>query len=619
MDNLNIPPTPEERAAMNRTTPTYVVKNKSWFHGFLQALAAFLVGSIITGFVSVFLFFIVVGSFAALSDTPTVVKDNSVLRISLSGTLEERVEDNPFSSLLSNSAMEEQSLEDILAAIKVAKTDDKINGIYLEAGMMSGDYASIEEIRSALSDFSSTGKFILAYGDNYTQGAYYVASIADKVMLNPSGLVEWTGIAAQPMFYKDLLEKLGVKMQVFRVGTYKSAVEPYIATEMSPANREQTLSYINSIWANLVSDVAESRNLTPEKLNELADNYISFEDADKAVEAGLIDTLVYSNGMRDVLRQANGNAKVNFISPAELAKLNKIQASAQKQEVAVYYAFGEIVDEAAVGFGAGSAEIVGNKVVEDLDKLMNDDNVKAVVLRINSPGGSAYASEQMWNAIEALKQKKPVVVSMGGVAASGGYYMSCNANKIYADATTITGSIGIFGLVPNFSGLLTDKLGLRFDVVKTNNSADFGSLSRGFNAAESKVLQARIERGYDLFLTRVADGRGMTKEEVNKIAQGRVWTGEQALGIGLVDELGTLDAAIQHAASMAALDNNYKVANYPAANNIFEQMTNTVKEDYMERELKSMLGEHYHHLKFVKQAGNKPNIYARIPYEINLQ
>ncbi len=619
MDNLNIPPTPEERAAMNNTKPTYVVKQKSWFHGFLQALAAFLVGSIITGAVSTILFFIVVGSFAALSDKPAVVENNSVLKISLNGTINERAQENPFANLLGNDLLQEQGLDNILTAIREAKTNDKIKGIYLEAGVLSTDYATLEEIRIALESFKESGKFVIAYGENYSQGAYYLASLADKVMLNPSGNLDIHGIASQPIFYKELLEKIGVKMQVFRVGTYKSAVEPFIATEMSPANREQVQSYINSTWNNLVDDMARSRNMTPAQINEYADNYFTLEGAEKAQDFGLIDTLTYANGVRDVLRAANGNTKVKFITPAELAKFHNTLPQPKKQEVAVYYAYGEIVDEISTGLGGTEPCIVGSKVVEDLDKLMNDDNVKAVVLRINSPGGSANASEQMWNAIELLKQKKPVIVSMGGLAASGGYYMSCNANKIFAEPTTLTGSIGIFGLVPDPSGLLTDKLGLHFDVVKTHKSADFGAMGRGFNAAESAVLQRMIERGYALFLKRVADGRGMTTEEVNKIAQGRVWTGEQGLKIGLVDSLGTLDNAIEFAANMAALDNNYKVASYPATDNIFEQLSNTLKEDYMERELKSMLGEHYQHLKFIKQAGSKPIVYARIPYDMNLQ
>ena len=619
MDNLNIPPTPEERAAMNNTKPTYVVKQKSWFHGFLQALAAFLVGSIITGAVSTFLFFIVVGSFAALSDQPAVVENNSVLKISLNGTINERAQENPFASLLGNDMLQEQGLENILTAIREAKTNNKINGIYLEGGVLSTDYATLEEIRTALEDFKESGKFVIAYGENYSQGAYYLACLADKVMLNPSGNLDIHGIAAQPIFYKELLEKIGVKMQVFRVGTYKSAVEPFIATEMSPANREQVQSYINSTWNNLVDDIAHSRNMTAAQINEYADNYYTLEGAEKAKDFGLVDTLAYSNGVRDALRAANGNAKVKFITPAELAKFHNTLPQPQKQEVAVYYAYGEIVDEISTGLGGTEACIVGSKVVEDLDKLMNDDNVKAVVLRINSPGGSANASEQMWNAIELLKQKKPVIVSMGGLAASGGYYMSCNANKIFAEPTTLTGSIGIFGVVPNPSELLTEKLGLHFDVVKTNKSADFGALGRGFNAAESAVLQTMIERGYALFLKRVADGRGMTTEEVNKIAQGRVWTGEQGLEIGLVDSLGTLNNAIEFAANMAALDNNYKIASYPATDNIFEQLSNTLKEDYMERELKSMLGEHYQQLKFIKQASSKPCVYARIPYDMNLQ
>ena len=613
-DKLNIPPIPE----MKKQT-VYVVEKRSWFYGFLQSCAAFLVGSIVVGIFSSLVFLSMMGAMMAMEETPTDVKENSILHISLNATISERAEENPFAELLGNDALVEQGLDQILQAIKAAKGHKDIKGIYLEGGLAQADVASLEEIRAALLDFKTSGKFIYAYADQYTEGGYYIASVADKVMLNPSGLVDWHGLASQPMFYKEVLDKLGINMQVFRVGTYKSAVEPFIATEMSDANRQQVQSYLNSTWTNLKKDVAASRGLSIEKLDQLADEYLLFGGAEKTIEEGLVDTLVYINGAREALREAIGNKAISLVTPKNLNKVTELKKKTFQQGVAVYYAYGEIVDQASTGLGSASAEIVGNKVVKDLDELMNDDEVKAVVLRINSPGGSAYASEQMWNAIELLKQKKPVVVSMGGLAASGGYYISCNANHIFADPTTLTGSIGIFGLIPDFSDLITKKIGIKFDVVKTNQSSDFGAMGRPFNKAESTVMQAYIEKGYALFLKRVADGRKLSVEEVDKIAQGRVWTGEQALEIGLVDSLGTLDNAIAYAASLAGLSEDCQVKTYPEAPNMLQQLMKTVEGNYMERELKGILGEHYNHLKFIKQAGQGCQLQARIPFDLNMQ
>lgn len=577
-----------------------------------------MVGIVLVGVVVAVLSFVTLIGVAISGSGDTEVADNSVLRIDLSGNIAERsAEDNPFSKFLGNDIADTHGLDDLLAAIRVAKDKDEINGIYLEGGALMADYAQLEELRSALKDFKQSGKFIYAYADNYTQPAYYIASVADRVTLNPSGMLDWHGIASQPMFYKDLLEKIGVKMQVFKVGTYKSAVEPFILSQMSDANREQVESYITSIWKNLCKDVAASRKVSVDSLNAYADRYATFAAAEDYRRMKLVDDLKYIDGVRADLRRLADVDEVNFVKPEDLAKLDT--RSNGDDEVAVYYAEGSIVDEMTSTGLNTTSEIVGQKVVKDLDELMNNDDIKAVVLRINSGGGSAYASEQMWRAIQQLKAKKPVVVSMSGVAASGGYYMSCGANYIFAEPTTLTGSIGIFGMVPDVSELMTEKLGLHFDVVKTNEAADFGAMGRPFNANESNAMQQYVNRGYKLFLSRVAAGRRMSIEAVDKIGQGRVWTGEQALKIKLVDRLGSLDDAVAYAAKLAKAD-KYSVTAYPAKTSWIEDlMAETTKKDYLEQKLKTTLGAYYEPLTVIRSIDRGSLLQARIPYSINLK
>lgn len=577
-------------------------------------LATMLAMICMTVFAGLMGFLMLVSVAAAGSEKPKL-KDGTVLRIALSGTLNERSEANPFAELLGNKAMEQQGLDDLLTAIKTAAKNDKVKGIYLECGALAADYASLQELRGALASFRKSGKFVLAYGDIYTQGAYYVASVADKVLANPGGMLDWHGIASQPIFYKDLLDKVGVKMQVFRVGTYKSYVEPYTRTEMSEPNRRQVQSFIDDIWSALCKDVAASRHISVDTLNALADRYTGLAEAESYVKCGLVDSLAYIDGVRDRLRGMAGVEKVQLVTPAALALL--AEEPSADETVAVYYAEGGIVDEASATSFGGGPEIVGKKVVEDLDALGSDDDVKAVVLRINSGGGSAYASEQMWRAIQLLKRKKPVVVSMSGMAASGGYYMSCGAHVIFAEPTTLTGSIGIFGMVPDATGLLTDKLGLHFDVVKTNEASDFSAMGRPFNAAESAAMQAYVNRGYALFLKRVAQGRRMRVADVDSIAQGRVWTGAQALKIKLVDRLGGLDAAVAEAARRAKLK-EYAVAAYPAAPSWMDNLMEATQSDYLENRLQTMLGAYYRPLMFVSELQGTDRIQARIPFDPNL-
>lgn len=588
---------------------------------FLKYVLATIVGIICTGFImgmmSLFMFIVMAIS---SSDTPSV-KNGTVLRIQLSGTLNERAKENPFAQYLNNDIAQTQGLDDIITAIKTAQTNDKIRGIYLEGGTLISDMATAQELRKALVDFKKSKKFILAYADNYSQGSYYIASAADKVLVNPSGIVDWHGLASQPIFFTDLLKKVGVKMQVFKVGTYKSAVEPYILTKMSDANREQVSSFVGDIWKNICTDVASSRKISIEGLNAYADHYITFADAKDYVKAHLVDGLAYADEVRTLLRALSQQDKVNFIAPADLAKLAEKKSG--DGTIAVYYAQGNIVDAVADNsFMSNESYIVGPKVVEDLDRLANDNNIKAVVLRINSGGGSAYASEQMWRAIQLLKKKKPVVVSMSGMAASGGYYMSCGADYIVAEPTTLTGSIGIFGMIPDASELLTDKLGLHFDMVKTNKGADFGAQGRAFNADEANVMQQYVNRGYRLFISRVAAGRHITPEQVDHIGQGRVWTGSQALKIKLVDKLGTLDDAIAEAASRAKLK-DYDVLSTPNKESWVDQILNsTVKRDYMEEKLRTTLGVYYAPLQFVGTLNGmsaKDYLQARIYYIPNIK
>lgn len=585
---------------------------------FLKQVLAVIVGICSVGAFATLMFFVMLGVMLATGDEKQSVSDNSILRIELTGTVVDRsTPNNPLNQLLGRSEASSQGLDVLIDAIKTAKSDKRIKGIYIEGGTMSSDFATLQELRGALVDFKSSGKFIVSYADSYTQGAYYIASVGDRVLINPSGLLDWHGIAMQPMFWTGLMEKVGVKAQVFKVGTYKSAVEPFILKEMSPANREQVESMITDLWKETCTAVATSRKLSPDSLNAYADRYITLADGADYKRLKLVDDLTYVDQVRDELRKRMNDKEVTFVSP-EVVAAQAEDTGDDDNQVAVYYASGNIVDVAGSGaLMGGGDEIIGSRVVEDLDKLANDKDVKAVVLRINSGGGSAYASEQMWRAVQLLKKKKPVVVSMGGMAASGGYYMSCGANYIVAEPTTLTGSIGIFGLIPDFSGLVKDKLGLRFDVVKTNKASDFGTLSRPFDAAESAALQAHVNRGYALFLKRVADGRTaagrkMTPEAVDHIAQGRVWTGNQALKNGLVDKIGTLNDAILKAEQLAQTKNP-AVVRYPAPKSWMESFSKEQQEDdYFERKMKLVLGDYYEPLNFIQNMDRGNYLQARL-------
>lgn len=565
-----------------------------------------------------FFFIISLVSMATMSSVGETVEDNSVLVVKLEGALEERSEENPLGKLLGSSLTDSQGLEDLLASIKRAETDDNIKGIYLEAGSMtSGTPAVLEELRNALVDFKKSGKFIVSYGDTYSQGTYYVCSVADSILVNPHGMLEWRGMAVQTMYYKDLLDKIGVQMQIFKVGTYKSAVEPYILNEISEANKEQITVFTSEIWDKMTQDVSKSRKISAEQLNALADSAIFFEDPTIYKKNKLVDKLVYSDEVPSVIANMMKVDKDDYktISASSLANIAANEPKGTSGNIiAVYYAYGEIVEEAETSGFAQEHSIIGKNTVEDLKKLAEDDDIKAVVLRVNSPGGSAYASEQIWNQVKNIKSKKPIIVSMGGYAASGGYYISCAADWIVAEPTTLTGSIGIFGMFPEASELMNNKLGLHTSTVKTNQYADFGDTFRPMNEGEKAVMQGYINRGYDLFTKRCADGRKMKQDAIKQIAEGRVWTGKHAKQIGLVDQLGGLEDAIAVAKKKANIT-EYTLMSYPGKTSVFESILNETSGDsYADRKMQESFGEYYNIFSDLKNIKSKTGVQASLPY-----
>lgn len=585
---------------------------------FLKFTLATVTGIVISSVVLFFISILVVFSMVSSSESETQVRKNSVMMLDLNGTLAERSQENPL-DLIMKDDYKTYGLDDILSSIKKAKENEDIKGIYIQATSLGAGFASLEEIRNALKDFKESGKFVVAYGDAYTQGLYYLSSVADKVLLNPQGMLEWRGLAATPMFFKDLLEKVGVEMQVFKVGTYKSAVEPFISTEMSAANREQINVYLSSIWGQITSAVAESRNLSVEALNKEADRMLMFYPAEESVKNGLVDTLIYKNDVRDYLKNLAGIDKDDNMPILGIQDMINVKKNVPRDKsgnvIAVYYAYGEIDGGSSASTDEG---INSEKVIKDLRKLKDNENVKAVVLRVNSPGGSAYGSEQIWYAVNQLKKEKPVIVSMGDYAASGGYYISCNADTIVAEPTTLTGSIGIFGMMPNAKGL-TEKLGVSFDVVKTNPYADFGNLTRPMNDGEKGLMQMYVNNGYELFLTRCSDGRSISMEELDKIAQGRVWTGSTAKELGLVDELGGLDKALEIAIAKAGVD-AYTVMSYPKKEGFLESLMNTNSGNYIKgRMLNGKMSDMYRQFSIIENFDKIDRIQARVPFELNIQ
>jgi protease IV len=588
---------------------------------FLKYTFATVAGIVITGVALFIIGLIILISVAASKKSTTHVSENSVMCLDVSGSLSERVNDNPLNSLkIFNDKFDKYGLDDILSSIDKAKKNPDIKGIYIIASHLSdASYGSIQEIRNALSDFKKSGKFVVAYSDGYTQKMYYLCSVANKVELNPQGSLEWKGLCVQYMFYKDLLAKLGVKMQVFRVGTYKSAVEPYILNKMSDANRAQSKDMISQIWKQILNDVSQSRNLSVQKLNEYADNGLMFQPAEAAVKDKMIDGTARESDMPDIIKSMmhiRSSQKVQMLSLDDMVNV-ETKGNSSGNKIAVYYAFGDIGD--GKKSSTDDDGIYANDMVDDLKKLTDDDDIKAVVLRVNSPGGSAFASDQIWDAINKLKKKKPVIVSMGDYAASGGYYISCGANAIVAQPTTLTGSIGIFGLIPEASSL-TKKIGVSFDNVKTNKLSDFGDISRGMNTEEQTLLQMEINRGYQTFLSRCAHGRKRTASQINAIGQGRVWTGAEALKLGLVDRLGGLHDAIALAAKTAHLK-DFETESYPEKESFLSSLlSNETTKEIKTSIIKSELGEYFTTLGIINRVQNHiDGIQARLPYNMTIR
>lgn len=591
---------------------------------FLKYTLATICGLVIFTFIAGLILLVSLAGMAVSSGgAVTQAKDNSVFVLKLDGYVQERTEEgSPLDVLLNSADMSMMGLDDIVASIRKAKTDDRIKGIYLEGGMLSVDApATAQQVRDALKDFKKSGKWVIAYADNFSQQGYYVASVADSLYLNRTAMIELKGIGGKREFLTGLYEKIGVRYQVVRVGKYKSAVEGVLRKDMSPENREQTEAYQRGIWQHMLKDMAESRpRLSAEQIDQIVnDSIVAFASTDDYVKGGLVDKVMYPEDIKAAIKAKLGvDGEVNQLVLTDMIGLPATDEE-QGDEVAVYYAYGEIIDQQTSLFATEHC-IIGNETVDDLNELADDDNVKAVVLRINSPGGSAVASEQIAHAITRLKAKKPVVISMGGVAASGGYMMSAYGDYIFAEPTTITGSIGIFGLVPNLSELLTGKLGVTFDGTKTNQYTDFEeNLVMGKdNAQELKYMQSYVDRGYETFLNIVAEGRKMTRDQVHEIAQGRVWLASDALPIKLVDKLGSLDDAVKKAAELAKAS-EYHTKSYPLPEPWYQQLLEVTdkKGTYLDSELRSVLGDLYEPMLNARRDQQRNRMQARLPYLLN--
>ncbi len=607
---------------------------------FLKYTLATVTGLLLTFFViTVIGVCTLIAAAACSSSQPaTSVKDGSVLVVKLSGQITERTDDNAINELLGMGGVESQALSDITEAIDKAAACPEIKGLYIEAGLLQTDYASLQEIRNAVERFKNggddiaahkegknkiikpqkkgdnKGKFVVAYGDEYTQGAYYVCSAADEVWINPQGMIDLHGIASQPMYLKDLLAKVGVKMTVVKVGKYKSATEQYTETEMSDANREQVTRYISNLWDVVTKDISRTRKTDIATLNQLADSMVTLADTKTLIKYGLVTRTMYANEVKGEIKKKLGLDDNDEIPQVTCGEMKDYAPSTAKDQIAVYYCEGTIAQSQAAGTLMGDAGIISKDMVRDLDDLAKDDDIKAVVIRINSGGGDAFASEEIWHSVAELRKKKPVVVSMGGMAASGAYYLSAGASWIVAQPTTLTGSIGIFGVFPDMTGLMQDKLGLHYDVVKTNKHSDFdfAQQARPFNADEQQMLQRYIERGYELFCKRVADGRHMSTESVKAIAQGHVWTGGDAKRIGLIDQLGGLTDAIKQAARLAKIE-KYAVTPLPRPASWTEQLFATISGNgnNLDERMRETLGVFYEPLLMVRTLEKQSPIQAR--------
>jgi len=585
---------------------------------FFKNVFATMLGLFLFGIVMSFMGFMCLIGIIASSSSTTKIEDNSVLVLKLDGSMTEQEEENMMNSLQGISSL---SFEGTMKAIKKAKDDDKVAGIYLEAGQFGADLAQAEEIEKALLDFRKSGKWIIAYGENYSTLGYYLASTANKIYLNKEGMIEWSGIGGEKVYYKNLLAKVGIKFVTTKVGKYKSAVEQLTADNISDADHEQTQRYLDGWWNTILATVAKNRSLNKDSLNAYADRVITLEAPENMQKYKLVDGLIYNDQIADIVRKQLGIDKEDDINKLTVDDINADDTPVTGEHIAVYYAYGDIVDKASPqSIFQDDRQIVGNDMCKDLEDLAKDDDVKAVVIRVNSGGGSAYASEQIWHQISELKKVKPVVVSMSGAAASGGYYLSSNANWIVADPTTITGSIGIFGLFLDRSELYTKKLGINYAEVKTNRNSVFGASGHPFTPEQLSLLQNNVNRGYMLFKKRVAEGRKMTMEQVENIAQGRVWLGQDAIKLKLVDQLGGLDDAIVKAAKLAKM-NDYETASYPSPLSTWEQLLGSYVggDDLLNGKMQAYLGEFYEPFKIINDAKHMDKVQARMPYIIKIE
>ena len=600
-------------------------KQKHSIMKFYKVVLAAFIGTLIALVIN---FFIKVGVVSSMisnlskseSETSTTVKPNSVLYMKLDYEIPDRTTDNPFGNInfQTMETSDATGLNEILRNIENAKTDANIKGIYLELSSIPTSMATIQEIRNKLIEFKESGKFIVAYGESYGQSAYYLASIADKIFLNPEGAMDLHGMASQIMFYKHLLEKLDIEMQIVRGpnNRFKSAVEPYFLDKMSEANREQMDKLLGTVWGQILASISQSRNTSVEQLNQIADNLDVLFNAQKALEYGLVDNLYFKDQVLDELKGLTGsNKSINAVGNANYAKSYK-DKNVSKNEVAVIYASGQIFD----GKGNEEQAIYSENLSKTIRKAREDKNVKAIVLRVNSPGGSALASAIIGRELDLTKEVKPVIVSMGNYAASGGYWISAKADYIFADPTTLTGSIGVFGTFPNAQGFLNDKIGLTFDVAKTNENADFPNFTQPLTEFQYNKLQEMVGKTYNDFTQRVAEGRGLRQTFVDSIGQGRVWAGSDAIGLGLVDKLGDMEDAIAYAVEKANLGNDYKVTEWPKQKDFFTRLMESMnKTDELDAAMKQKLGVYYNYYKGLENLNNNTGIQARMPFDLVIE
>lgn len=586
---------------------------------FFKFVLATVVGIFAVSVIGFILFFMVIGALISSTEKQVAVQDNSMLVLDLARQVVDRAPNDPFEDLdiPGFNQIKTIGLDDIKTSLENAVYDDRIKGVYLKLSTVGGGMASVEEIRNMLVSFKdSCDKPVYAYGDFYDQKAYYLATVADKIVVHPMGTIDFRGLGGEMMFFKNALEKIGVEAQIVRHGKFKAAVEPFMLDKMSDENREQTMVYMNSLWKHMLEGISKARNISVEDLNAMADEVQTFKKGDEMVEAGLVDVAKYKDEVLDDLREITGiKAKkgIPVISVSDYAEAPSKgkEPKFSKNKIAVIYAAGDI------GMSMGGEAIIGDDLGREIRKVRQDSTYKAIVLRVNSPGGSVFDSEVIWREVKLAAEEKTIVVSFGDVAASGGYYIACAADQIVAQPNTITGSIGIFGVIPNVGELMKDKLGITTDVVKTNKNSDLLTMTRPMTEYEQQLLQANIEEGYDIFISHVAEGRNMTKEQIDSIGQGRVWTGENAKEIGLVDQFGGLDFAIQQAAEIAGIE-EYRTVSLPALPDPFQELFKTGTDNVRVWFMKNELGEKFRFYEYFKKASQMNGVYARMPYDLNI-